>query len=465
MADAVIAVIRTDQDVGSAEAPGEEASGCRGRNADQPRPDSKGDKAVTSSSHRLLVLDSSYALEAIRARGLEDSVTCRDLDGFFEHVWTVHPFATLVTSPGWTSRYGPPETHELASRHTFIEGKVGRFAFLSFLAPLNFIVGQMGVFLRLARLIRREKITAIRVGDPLYLGLLGWALARVTGIPLVVRIGANYDKIFETTRQPLQPRLFFTRRMEKVVERFIFARADLVAAANEDNLRFALANGAKAERSTVFRYGNLIDRRHFTDPAARGDATALLQEIGVQPRRFLICIGRLEKLKHSDDVVRVLAEVRKRGHEVKGVLVGDGSMRDELMELAHELGAGDHLICCGNRDQGWLAKVIPLAAVVVSPITGRALTEAAFGAAPIAAYDVDWQRELIRTGDTGELVPHKDWMKLADAVERFLHDPIYARAMSLAVRKEVFRMLDPERLNHHEREQYAALFRRGQPRS
>src|SRR5207249_3226718 len=44
---------------------------------------------------RLLVLDTSYSLEAIRANRTEASVTCRDLGGFFDRVWTVHPFATL----------------------------------------------------------------------------------------------------------------------------------------------------------------------------------------------------------------------------------------------------------------------------------------------------------------------------------------------------------------------------------
>ena len=76
---------------------------------------------------RLLVLDSSWTLEAIRERKLEDSITCRDLDGFFEHVWSVHPFASLVTSEQWTSKQGQPEYHELNATNSFVEGKAGRF--------------------------------------------------------------------------------------------------------------------------------------------------------------------------------------------------------------------------------------------------------------------------------------------------------------------------------------------------
>jgi glycosyltransferase involved in cell wall biosynthesis len=409
---------------------------------------------------KLLVLDSSYSLETIRSQKLEDSVTCRDLNGFFERVWTVHPFATLVTSEKWTSKFGKAKWHSLTSVHTFIEGKIGRFVWLKRFAPLNFFLGQISIFAILLQLIRKERISVIRVGNPLYLGLLGWALSRCCGIPLVVRVGGNHDKIYETTGQPLEKRLFFNRSVEKIIERFVFARADLVAGANQDNLDFALANGARPEFSTLFRYGNLIDKRHFVEPSERGVGHVLLEELGAKPGCFIVYIGRLESVKHPDDVVRVLAEVRRRGRDVKVLLAGDGQLRPELAALARELRVEDKVLLCGNRDQEWLAQIIPLAAAVVSPHTGRALSEAALGSAPIVAYDVDWQGELIETGITGELVPHLDWMKMADALDRFLEDPAYAHAMGDAVRKRIVEMMDPAMLDQHERDQYTALLHR-----
>jgi glycosyltransferase involved in cell wall biosynthesis len=406
---------------------------------------------------KLLVLDTSFTFEMIRERGLLDSVTCRDLGGFFDHVWTVHPFASMLTSDGWTSRYGRPVRHRVNSRHTFIEGKVGRFRALGRLFPINFLLSQAGIFLMLLRLIRREKIDVVRVGSPLYVGLFGWALSRLSGIPLVIRVGGNHDKMYETTGRPAEPRLMRSRRIEKAVERFVFPRADLVAGANQDNLEFALANGARPERSTLFRYGNLIDKRHFAEPADRGLEPALLEEIGVTPKGFLIYVGRLVAVKHPDDVLRVLAEMRGDGHEIKAVLVGDGPMRPQLVELARELGVEGQVILAGNKPQGWLAQVFPQAAVVISPHTGRALSEAALAGVPIVAYDLDWQGELVETGVTGELVPHRDWREMASAVQRFLTDPEHAGRMGRAVRRRALEMLDPAALDQHERDQYSRL--------
>lgn len=387
-------------------------------------------------------------------------MTCRDLDGYFEHVWTVHPFATLVTSEDWMIKYGRPQTFNVNPRHTFIEGKVGRLEILKHIRIINFILSQIDIYIFLKNLIKIEQITVIRVGDPLYLGLFGWALSLSCRIPFVIRVGGNHDKIYETTGRPIEKNMFVFRYIEKLVERFTFKRADLVAGANQDNLNFALANGASVEYSTLFRYGNLIDYRHFVEPTERIGGIEILSELGIENGSFILYIGRLEQVKHPDTVVRVFAEIKKRGYVLKALMAGDGKLKSNILELASELGVADQVVLCGNRDQDWLSKVIPFAKAVLSPHTGRALSEVALGAAPIVAYDVDWQGELIRTGITGELVPHLDWMKMADALERFLKNPAYAHAMGRAVRQYTLELMDPEKLNQHERDQYSMLLSR-----
>jgi glycosyltransferase involved in cell wall biosynthesis len=415
------------------------------------------DRRQNRPPRKLLVLDTAYTLEMIRDRKLHFSVTCRDLDGFFDHVWSVHPFASLLTSEAWGPRFGPPTVTDLAPRHTVIEGRVGRFAILKPLFLPNFLLAQLGLLFDLRRLIKREGIGVIRVGSPLYLGLFGLALKRLTGIPLVIRVGGNHDKIFESTGQPLEPRLMRSRRIEKAVERFVFPRADLVAGANQDNLDFALANGAVPERSTLFRYGNLIDTRHYVDPAERPADQATLDVLNIEPRKFLFYVGRLEPVKQPDHILQTLAEVRRRGHDVKAVLAGDGRMRAALEAQAAELGVADAVVFTGNLDQQSLALLFPLAAAVLSPHTGRALTEAALGAAPVVAYDIDWQGEIIETDVTGILVAPGDQPAMADATARLLADQGYAARLGDAVRERALTMLDPAALDEHERQQYRQL--------
>lgn len=413
-----------------------------------------------SSEPSLLVLDTSYTLQMIRERGLENSVLCRDLDGFFRHVWSVHPFASMLTSDDWTARYGTPERHEINERHTFIEGKVGRFRWLSFLFPLNFLLGQTLLFIRLTRLIRREQISVIRVGDPLYLGLLGLALARLAGIPMVIRVNGNNDRVRETTGRPIFPRLFRSTAVEKRVERFVFPRADLIAAPNQENVDYSVASGAHPDRVAIFPYGNLLADEHLREPQTRVCDAEYFSDLDVRPSKYLLSVGRLEALKHPDDLMRVLACVRSSGHNVDLVYAGDGSMRDGLLALATELGVIDHVRFVGNQNQYGLAQLNTFATAVLSALTGRALSESALCAAPIVAYDLDWQGDLIQTGKTGELVPFGQPEAMAAAVLKFLCDPKYGRAMGRGARKLALEMLDPARLNENERSTYRDLLKR-----
>lgn len=409
---------------------------------------------------KLLVLDTSYSLEDILKRGILKSVTCRDLDGYFEHVWTVHPFATIVTTPEWSPTYGIPVTHEIAPAHTFIEGKIGRFKWFKKIFPLNFLIGQIGLIWSLRKLIKKEGISIIRVGDMLYLGLMGWLLSKLCRIPLVVRVGGNHDKVYETTKQPMQRKLFLNRNNEKKVERFVFKRADLVAGANQDNLNFALNNGARKEFTTIFRYGNLLDELHFIPVDQREEGETLLNEIGIKKEAFLLYIGRLEKVKHPDHVIDVLAEVRKKGHDVKALMVGDGTMLKELKSKAGALGVADYVVFAGNQKQEWLSRIIPLSAVVMSPHTGRALSEAALGRVSVVAYDIDWQAEIIENDVTGLIVPHPDLQKFTLATEKMLEDKSFAQKMAIGLQKRAFEMLDPKKLDQHEIDEYNKLLYR-----
>jgi glycosyltransferase involved in cell wall biosynthesis len=410
------------------------------------------------SQPSLLVLDAAYTLEMIRERGLESSITCRDLEGYFRHVYSVHPFATLLTSAQWGERCGPPQWYNLNDRHTIIEGRIGRFSWLERLFPLNFLIGQIGLFFTLLRLIRREGVEVIRVGDPLYLGLFGLGLKYLSGKPMLIRVNGNNDKVRESTGRPMYPRFFRSITLEKRIERFVLPRADIIAAPNQDNVDFSVRNGARADRTTIFRYGNLLAPEHRLPPETRGTDHALFEKLGIQPGRFMLCIGRLQAVKFPDDAVRVLAGVTERGHDVKLFFAGDGEMRDELRALSQSLGVGDRLVIGGNQDQQSLAQLNAHCALVLSPLTGRALSESALGAAPLVAYDLDWQGDLVRTGETGELVPFRNVEAMADAASRLLSDRAEASRLGNQARERAMAMLDPDVLNAHERDTYDRLF-------
>lgn len=404
--------------------------------------------------YKLLVLDTSYSLEAIRQRQLESAIYSRGLAGFFVRVWSVHPLAPLVTSSLWGSKFGAPKLCRLCKGMVFIEGKLGNWNLPRVFNSINLVCAQITLLLLLVRLIRKEKIDFIRSGDPLYCGGLGLILSKISGVPLLIRVGSNNEEIYMATKKPMMPRLFRYRSLERVVERIVLSNANMVIGANRNNLDFAIASGAKPERTELVRYGNLIHPAHLTDPKARDPCSCPVITARDKSRYSLLYIGRLEEVKLVDHVIRLIAHLRGMGMDANLLICGDGSLRFKLECQARALGVSESVLFAGNRNQEWLAGIIPTVSLVVSPHTGRALCEVAYGGAAVVAYDIDWQGEIIEDGVTGRLVPYNDEPALLSAVLEVLQDPKYASRLGTNLREKVKSLLDRDQVNELERQCY-----------
>jgi glycosyltransferase involved in cell wall biosynthesis len=404
----------------------------------------------------IMLFDMSFTLPMFRERQLHQALKSRNLGGYFSRVISVHPLAGLFEKG--EKRFGAPSVTELGDGHWFVEGTVGISRLLAWLPPLNLLLAQINLFVFLHRLAREVRIDVIRIGDPYYLGIFGWLLSRLLGVPLVVRACFDYDLLYAASGKSVFPKLFRFRFIEKMIERFVFPRCHMVAGANQNNLDYAVANGALRERGVVFRYGNLIHPIHFSELETRGDVTPLLKELGLHSA-FLMTVSRLEKMKQPEENLYVLRKLREAGHDVLILFVGDGSMRQELEVLAEKLGIFKHVRFAGNRSQEVIANLLPQARLVLSPHMGRALAEACLAGAPIVAYDYDWQGEIIRSGETGELVQNGNWQQMAERALWLLENPDEATRRGRAARHLALEMMSPEKLNRHEIEAYESLFR------
>ena len=420
---------------------------------DEPR----AEPSSTKGQRKLLVIDTAYTPRMMADRGLFGLVMGRDLNGHFNHVWSCHPFAAVIDDEGSPDRFGPARSHSLGSAHTLIEGSGARFHWLGSFPRINFLASQIGLIVRLLRLVQQEGIDFVRAESALYDGLLAWLVARLSRRPLIIAMWGNHGEIRKSTGRPLMPRLFRTVAMEERVERFVLRRADLALAQNEDNRSFVLRSGVPYERTALFRTGNALEPAHFSDPASRDDGRADLRTLGLADEQVLLVISRLEKLKLVDHVLLALAELKQRGLRPVTLFAGDGPFRAEMEALATRLDVADQVRFLGNQPQDWFVRVLPSVSVVVSPLTGRALAEAALAGAPVVAYDIDWHSELISSGKTGELVPHLDHVALADGIERLLADPARARTMGNRLREKAHALLDPAEANRAQIAAYESL--------
>lgn len=412
---------------------------------------------TTEQKRNMLVLDTAYTYDFLTKRKLTRIVTCKDVDGYFDHVWTVHAVASLFYSASSGLRFGRPVVRKLSDGHTHIEGKIGRFEKLRWFPFLNFLFAQIDLICLLLNIIKKNHIAILRAEDFLFNGILGLIITRFKRLHFVIGVWASAEKIRKNTNKTLSPRLKYMW-LEKMIEGFILRRADLVFCGTEFYRSFALNHGVLRENTVVSRFGASIEASHFLAPSQRESGYSELAKLGVTDENVIMLISRLEKLKRVDHLIKVLSCLKGKDLKVKAMFVGDGSMREELIALSKELGVADQVVFCGNRDQDWLLRVIPCAAVILSPSTGRALTEAALGAVPIVAYDTDWQNEIIEHGITGELIPDLNYSAMAESVEKILKNDSYAGMIGSNVRERALTMMEPQNINARVIKAYEKFF-------
>jgi glycosyltransferase involved in cell wall biosynthesis len=276
-------------------------------------------------------------------------------------------------------------------------------------------------------LIRREGICAISANDPYLSGLNALILARLTGIPYVIEIVADYDLCFRVGGS--RPMPYVPRPLEKAIERFVLRSADAVYADRQFYLRYALMNGARPERTHRVRC--VTDPFYYRATPARG----VEEYADVVGKRILFYAGRLHPEKNTLDLVDCLARVRVDLPDVVLLIAGDGPQRDEIEDRARSLGVRDAMILLGQRSPQELVDLMAGADVLLAPHAGYSLIEMALSGTPIVAYDYEWHPEVVRPGETGLLAPYRDAMAMAEGVLSLLANPGLGASLGAAARE------------------------------
>jgi len=405
---------------------------------------------------KLLVIDTSYNLDDIKKKKLYQAIYSRDLDGFFKKVWSVHPFANILTNSKLKNTFGKYKINRLNKNHIFIEGKFGRFKLLKFIPLINFMLSQIEILFYLKKIVIDEKINFIKSGDPLYNSILAYILSRMTKIPFIIRVSGNFDKIYKDTNLPIMKRMFFFRSIEKIIERFMFKKANYVVAPNRDNLNYAIKNGAKKNKTKIIRYGSLLFKNHLVAPKKRIDPYFFEKSLGINKKyKIIIYVGRLEEVKRVRDLIKIYKKINIKN--LKLLVVGNGSLNKFLKEEIQKKKLLKNIILLGEKDQNWLSRCLPNCNCFIATHTGRALAEAAFAGIPVAGYNIDWHSEIIKNDRDGLLVNTGDTKKLASAIKKILNNKKLAKKFSLNIRLKAEKILSPSVIVKNEIEIFKKL--------
>lgn len=166
---------------------------------------------------------------------------------------------------------------------------------------------------------------------------------------------------------------------------------------------------------------NGIDTVRFRpDPEAR---KRMREELQLGSAFVWLAVGRFDILKDYPNMLRAFSHLTQVHPNTLLIIAGDGLLRPVMEELVRDLGLKDRVRFLGIRRD--IPEVLNAADayVISSACEGMAnvLLEAGATGLPIVATDVGGNREVVRDGETGLLVPPKDSGALALTMLRLMN--------------------------------------------
>lgn len=267
-------------------------------------------------------------------------------------------------------------------------------------------------------------------------GGIGRIAARRAGVPLIVHTYHGFP--FHEFQRP------WTRGAYVVAERYLSRHTDVVltvgSAVGVEAIRRRIVTPAQLRVTAVTVDANPV----VCTPESRRRARTML---GISPSVSVVgTVGRLDYQKAPQDFFRALQALRHR--DALGVWVGAGPLRDDVERQIERAGLHERVLMLGER--GDVRELLPAFDVFAmsSLYEGLpcAIVEAMMAGVPVVATAVNAVSDVVVPGETGLLVPPREPLALAAAIDLVLDDIAAARARAQRGRAMLGDQFKPHRL-------------------
>jgi phosphatidylinositol alpha-1,6-mannosyltransferase len=284
------------------------------------------------------------------------------------------------------------------------------------------------LFFKSFRLAMTHRFSAMFAGRALPEGIVAWAVARLQGCQVLTY--AHGEELTGWGRGiKFKAMCFALRHSDKVLANSDFTRDTLVSLIGVAPERIALT------------YPTVDVERHrpglpFTD---------LLRGIGISPaQRLILSVGRLQRRKGFDQVIRSLPGLVAKGLDVHYAVVGIGEDWNYLQDLANDLGVGSRTHLLGHINAEDLPRWYNACDLFAMPNRdikgdtegfGLVFLEAGACSKPVIAGRAGGTGSAVEEGVTGLRVDGEKVEEVETAIARLLSNPAEAQSMGLAGRQ------------------------------
>ena len=302
-------------------------------------------------------------------------------------------------------------------------------------------VGDAIAILRLARLIQRIRpsILHTHTAKAGAVGRLAALLAGGSRPPIVVH--TFHGHVLRGYFDPVRTAGF--RLLERLLARTSTA---LVAVSPQVRDDLAALGVAPRERFAVVRLGVELAERVAAGEQQRDESRRLL---GIARDRFTVgWIGRMTKVKRTEDVLLAFRRLRESGVDACLCLVGDGPDRPAVERRAHELGIMRDTLFLGFQENvgPFYAAFDVLLLPSANEGTPVSAIESLAAGRPVVATRVGGVPDVVRDGEDGLLAEVGAIDDLSAGLARLAADPQLRERMGSSGRDRVLQRYGVGRL-------------------
>lgn len=296
-------------------------------------------------------------------------------------------------------------------------------------SPLYFFFAQRA----LRRLVEEQGIDLVHAHWHLPNGYVAWRVQRQLGTPFAVTLHGS--DVFMAEHNALF----------RAMAAGTLKAASHVTSCSADLQQRLLRIGGETQRDKVLLVPNgteLPPNREISE-APELDRRLRLQ----RDERLLVAVGRMVDKKGFSYLLDAMPAILDRHPEVRLVLGGGGDLKPVLERQAKELGITLKVDFPGTLDHNEVLALVARAELFVMPsirdakgnIDGLPIVvlEAMAAGTPVVATDLAGMPLAVDDGVSGRLVPEKNAVALAEAVNELLDDAPTLASMGRAARRKV----------------------------
>ncbi len=302
--------------------------------------------------------------------------------------------------------------------------------------------------------IRTGRVNIIRGRLPYFGSLLGCLCGIALGIPRIISLGGD-----NRLPQQLENRYYFNSQLVSFgMEKLVLLMANKIIVPNNYTADYVgrIIGFKRALRKCV-----KIPWILHIDKDFEGYSRDFLNDrFGLdRHQKLILIVGHINKYKYSNVLFDVVEKMSTSSEpDLQFVFCGDGNLRGEGEK---RFGNKRNVFFIGWQEHEIVFSLIQQACIVVIPMSGFVLLEAACLGRPVITSNIEWHSELVKSEWNGLLVDPRSVDEWMSALQQMAERPELRDLCANNIRESFEQEYEPSRLLDIEIDLYHKILKRG----